>query len=181
MSPMVRSGQGWGAAGWCHDVQGSAGPAVRGVRVFRSGGFRHREPPMTSTILHGLLAAGLLAAMHLFSSSLPFDRAGPRNRWLSLGGGISVAYGFLHLLPELAQHPRTIDGAGEALRDAAPRWLAGLQHPPISSPCSGSPRTTGSSTWLCAAAVSPRAAIVANRRAGLRSGSACPASPCTAA
>jgi hypothetical protein len=82
---------------------------------------------VTPSAQHGLLAACLLAAVHLFSSRIPFDRALPRRRWLSLGGGISVAYVFLHLLPELAQHQATLkDAAGS--HPQAPRFLADLEH-----------------------------------------------------
>lgn len=83
---------------------------------------------MTSTFLHALVAACLLAAVHLFSSSIPLDRALPRNRWLSLGGGISVAYVFLHLLPDLAQHQRTIGEAAGSLQQSAPALLADMEH-----------------------------------------------------
>lgn len=49
-----------------------------------------------------LLAALLLAAAHLFGGALRFLRTIPRSRWLSLAAGISMAYVFVHLLPELA-------------------------------------------------------------------------------
>ena len=49
-----------------------------------------------------LLAAGL-AAIHLFSGRLRFVRVIPRSRWLSAASGISVAYVFVHLLPDLAE------------------------------------------------------------------------------
>ncbi|MFC6725906.1 hypothetical protein ACFQE1_16345, partial [Halobium palmae] len=48
-------------------------------------------------------AALALAATHLFAGKLPsLDRI-PRSRWLSFGGGVSVAYVFVHLLPELGE------------------------------------------------------------------------------
>ncbi|HEX7004565.1 MAG TPA: hypothetical protein VF168_10310 [Trueperaceae bacterium] len=43
----------------------------------------------------------LLALIHVFSGLLRFLEGVPRNRWLSVAGGVSVAYVFLHLLPEL--------------------------------------------------------------------------------
>ncbi|MGB7404915.1 MAG: hypothetical protein WA906_04440 [Pacificimonas sp.] len=49
----------------------------------------------------GLVA--LLAAVHLFSGKLKFLERLPRSRWLSAAGGSSVAYVFVHLLPELAE------------------------------------------------------------------------------
>ena len=41
------------------------------------------------------------AAIHLFAGKLRFLNRLPRSRWLSAAGGVSVAYVFLHLLPEL--------------------------------------------------------------------------------
>jgi hypothetical protein len=48
-----------------------------------------------------LLGAILLAVTHLFAGRLRFLHVIPRSRWLSMAGGASVAYVFLHLLPEL--------------------------------------------------------------------------------
>jgi len=62
----------------------------------------------TASSLHLLAAAGLLALVHLFGGQLLFLQVQPRSIWLSLGGGISVAYVFLHLLPELQQHQQTL-------------------------------------------------------------------------
>lgn len=48
-------------------------------------------------------AAIALAVVHLFAGGLrAIDRV-PRSRWLSFGGGISVAYVFVHLFPELEE------------------------------------------------------------------------------
>ena len=49
-----------------------------------------------------LLAAGL-ALVHLGAGKLRFLTTVPRSRWLSFASGISVAYVFVHLLPELAE------------------------------------------------------------------------------
>lgn len=59
------------------------------------------------TAVHELLpaaviAALLLAAVHVVTPSLRFLEGIPRNAWLSMAGGVSVAYVFVHLLPELA-------------------------------------------------------------------------------
>ena len=54
------------------------------------------------------------SAVHLFAARLRFLRIVPRSRWLSAAGGISVAYVFLHILPELAagrQHLEEAPGA----------------------------------------------------------------------
>lgn len=48
------------------------------------------------------LAALLLALVHMFASRFKFLRQTPRSRWLSLGGGVSVAYVFVHVLPDLS-------------------------------------------------------------------------------
>ncbi len=63
--------------------------------------------------LTALLAVGL-AAIHLYSGRMRFLDVLPRSRWLSVAGGISVAYVFVHLLPDLAEEQETIrEAAGE--------------------------------------------------------------------
>ncbi len=64
-----------------------------------------------------LLAALLLVLVHLLSGRLRFLHAIPRSRWLSTAGGISVAYVFVHLLPELAEGQDSIEGRGEGAAD----------------------------------------------------------------
>jgi hypothetical protein len=54
------------------------------------------------------LAAMGLAVVHLLAGKLRFLRGIPRSRWLSIAGGISVAYVFVHLLPELSQGQEVI-------------------------------------------------------------------------
>lgn len=49
-------------------------------------------------------AAVVLAAVHLFAGRLRFLDGIPRSRWLSVAGGISVAYVVVHLLPEIAEY-----------------------------------------------------------------------------
>lgn len=58
-------------------------------------------------VLTGFLAVGL-ALVHLFSGRLRFLRATPRSRWLSTGSGVSVAYVFVHILPDLSEAQETI-------------------------------------------------------------------------
>lgn len=65
------------------------------------------------------LAALLLALVHLFAEKLNFT-ALPRSKWLSFAGGVSVAYVFVHLLPELAEWH-------EVLREES-QTLAFLRH-----------------------------------------------------
>lgn len=71
---------------------------------------------MNSTILFlsGILAIAL-ALIHLFAGKLRFLEATPRSIWLSFASGVSVAYVFVHILPELNEAQETVTGAvGEA-------------------------------------------------------------------
>ncbi|MGK7378957.1 hypothetical protein ACSFXN_14070 [Planococcus sp. 1R117A] len=58
--------------------------------------------------------------IHLFSKSMKFLKVLPRSRFLSIAGGISVAYVFLHLLPELGVFQDELQGE---LEDSAWRFL----------------------------------------------------------
>lgn len=60
------------------------------------------EPSLSLEVklLSGLFAVGL-ALVHLFAGQLRFLETIPRSRWLSLASGVSVAYVFVHILPEL--------------------------------------------------------------------------------
>lgn len=67
-------------------------------------------------LLVTLLAAVGLACVHLFSGSLRFLGGSPRSAWLSIAGGVSVAYVFVHLLPELGEGQEVLaEAAGEGL------------------------------------------------------------------
>lgn len=57
----------------------------------------------------GILAA-CLAAVHVLAARLPALRAVPRSRVLSAAGGVSVAYVFVHILPELSERQEHIQG-----------------------------------------------------------------------
>jgi hypothetical protein len=50
--------------------------------------------------LTAIFALGL-TLVHLFAGQLRFLATLPRSRWLSLASGVSVAYVFVHILPEL--------------------------------------------------------------------------------
>lgn len=65
----------------------------------------------------GVLFSISLAAIHLLSGKLSFLRDVPRSRWLSAAGGVSVAYVFVHVLPELAEGREHIKALVEQ------RWL----------------------------------------------------------
>lgn len=65
---------------------------------------------MAMPVLTGLVAA-LFLLVHLFAGRLRFQTV-PRSIWLSAAGGVSVAYVFVHLLPELAEHQRRFSDQG---------------------------------------------------------------------
>lgn len=54
-------------------------------------------------LVPSLVAALALVLVHVFADRMRFLEGTPRSRWLSAAGGISLAYVFLHLLPELAE------------------------------------------------------------------------------
>ena len=62
---------------------------------------------MRLAFLSLVLSVGL-ALVHLFSERMRFLHASPRSRWLSAAGGVSVAYVFVHLLPDLAEEQETV-------------------------------------------------------------------------
>lgn len=59
-----------------------------------------------------LVAAVALTVVHLTAGKLRFLEGIPRSRWLSLAGGVSVAYVFVHLLPELEEGQAAFDDRG---------------------------------------------------------------------
>ncbi|NHN58297.1 MULTISPECIES: hypothetical protein [Halorussus] len=64
---------------------------------------------MAGTVLVAEVALSLvLAVVHLFAGRLGF-RAVPRSYWLSGAGGVSVAYVFVHVLPELGERQRAFE------------------------------------------------------------------------
>lgn len=67
---------------------------------------------MSEHELQALLGATVLALVHLFSGRLRFMEGIPRSRWLSAFGGISVAYVFAHLMPELAEGQAAVEEGG---------------------------------------------------------------------
>ncbi|UUR08128.1 hypothetical protein [Sphingomonas glaciei] len=70
---------------------------------------------MTPTTLIVLLTVLAFVLVHVFGAKLAFLAGMPRSIWLSAAGGVSVAYVFVHLLPELASHQQVI---GERARSA---------------------------------------------------------------
>jgi hypothetical protein len=69
---------------------------------------------VTTDHLLALVLALALAAVHIFAGRLRFVPGPPRARALSVAGGISVAYVFVHLLPELSRGEETLADAVEA-------------------------------------------------------------------
>lgn len=59
-------------------------------------------------LIASFVVAAALALVHLFAGKLRFVDVVPRSRWLSFAGGISVAYIFMHLLPELEEGQETL-------------------------------------------------------------------------
>ncbi|MDS0476716.1 hypothetical protein [Natrinema sp. 1APR25-10V2] len=59
-----------------------------------------------------LAYAFVLALVHFFAGRLGIGGRIPRSRWLSSAGGVSVAYVFVHLLPEIHEAAATIDRHG---------------------------------------------------------------------
>jgi hypothetical protein len=64
--------------------------------------------------LTGGLVAATFVAIHVWAGRLQFLGRAPRSVWLSLAGGISVGYVFLHLLPELHEGQRHADTQASA-------------------------------------------------------------------
>ena len=68
---------------------------------------------MPSLAVQSAAIAVLFALIHVFGVRLKFLQVTPRSIWLSVAGGVSVAYVFVHLLPELAAHQVTLGDAAE--------------------------------------------------------------------
>ncbi len=58
---------------------------------------------MEHLLIYSGIAASLLAVSHLVVNQISALRGIPRSKWLSVAGGISVAYIFIHVLPELKE------------------------------------------------------------------------------
>ncbi len=72
-------------------------------------------------MLASLVAVAALMLVHLVAGKLRFLEGTPRSVWLSIAGGVSVAYVFVHLLPDLAE-------GQEAVTEALGEGLAFLDH-----------------------------------------------------
>jgi hypothetical protein len=65
-------------------------------------------PAPAQLVLTGLTAL-VFAAIHMLGRAMRFLRTTPRSVWLSAAGGVSVAYVFVHILPELDHHQDMIN------------------------------------------------------------------------
>jgi zinc transporter ZupT len=68
-----------------------------------------------------VLAVGLLVCTHLVIGRLHFLKGTPRSVWLSIAGGVSVAFVFVHLLPRLGEAQKSLD-------DEVPLEMLALEH-----------------------------------------------------
>ncbi len=59
-------------------------------------------------VLASLLAVLAFTVVHLFAPRIRYLDVIPRSRWLSAAGGVSVAYVFVDVLPELAEQQRVL-------------------------------------------------------------------------
>ena len=71
-------------------------------------------------IVESFIGASILALIHLFAGTLRFLDVIPRSRWLSIAGGVAVAYALVHLLPELQQHHEVLR---KSTADHGFQWL----------------------------------------------------------
>lgn len=65
-----------------------------------------------ANVLPAFVAVAVLAAVHIYGVRLTFWSAIPRNQWLSLAGGVLVAYVFVHILPDLKRGQEAIEATG---------------------------------------------------------------------
>ena len=67
-------------------------------------------------LTYSLIGLALFCLVHVFADRMRFLDGTPRSRWLSAAGGISLAYVFLHFLPELAEGQSLVrEGEGGAV------------------------------------------------------------------
>jgi hypothetical protein len=68
---------------------------------------------MNLLLVFSAAAAVVLSLAHLFINRITVLEAIPRSKWLSVAGGISVTYIFLHVLPELEEWQKLFTAEGE--------------------------------------------------------------------
>ncbi len=89
-------------------VGASAGPALAAADTGAA-------PPGPAYLGLSFLVVLVFAAIYLGGRAMSFLRTSPRSVWLSAAGGISVAYVFVHILPEFAHHQHEFDVRGGPL------------------------------------------------------------------
>ena len=87
-----------------------------------------RRTGVLTPLLGPALAAVLLALVHVAAPALGRLEARPRSRWLSIAGGVAVAYVFVHLLPELAAGQQHLDEVLDRREEAGNVPLEGMLH-----------------------------------------------------
>ena len=76
------------------------------------------DQPMPVALPMAYAAAAVLIVIHMIAGKLRFLEVTPRSVWLSIAGGVSVAYVFIHLLPELSEAQVSLKEALPAARFA---------------------------------------------------------------
>jgi hypothetical protein len=71
---------------------------------------------MPDLLVPAIIAACALAVVHAVSPAMRFLQGVPRSAWLSIAGGVAVAYVFVHLLPELATGQERVSRAASGLQ-----------------------------------------------------------------
>jgi len=84
----------------------------------RAFGTRRRPSTVTTHAPTTAVLALTLAVLHAAAKHLRLTAVVPRSGWLSFGGGVSVAYVFVHVLPELAAGQAAIESTDHPLVDA---------------------------------------------------------------
>jgi hypothetical protein len=74
-------------------------------------------------VILSLVMALLLAAVHPLAGHVRFSGGISRRTWLSVAGGASVAFVFLHLLPEMVRGQEAIESAVPMLFPGIHVWL----------------------------------------------------------
>ena len=69
--------------------------------------------PMDPLLIYSAVAAVVLSLTQLFINRITVLEAIPRSKWLSLAGGISVTYIFVHVLPELEEWQKLFAAEGK--------------------------------------------------------------------
>ncbi len=75
---------------------------------------RYSAAMLTTSISLSFIVVAVFAIAHVLGPAFTFLHATPRSAYLSIAGGVSVAYVFVHLLPELPNHQAAFDSVEQA-------------------------------------------------------------------